>query len=465
MKRDYMRKTALLIAGAFLWNLPAGSCAALSLDEAVQMALQQNTAVRITALGEDVAAATLKQAKGNKGFSVTANTSLSTSDKNNEGRVNANNNGITASLPIYSGGKNEANVESGELGVKMARLNTDREKENIKLNVIQSYYNVLEAQQTIHVDQSSVDNYQAHLTNVEQLFSAGSKARIDVLRSSVELSNARQKLIKAQNSYEVDLSKLRNILNMDPNEPLTLTDDFSYVVFPQELAGCVAYARQNRKDLQADQYTLQQKELAVKAAKAGLLPTVNLSVGASWEKQGLPSSDNHNYTAGVTASWDIFDGGTNKAKIAAAKTAADVARLTLEQDQNSVDLAVREAYYNMREAEKRFTSTQDAVKQAKEDYFIASEKYRAGEGLMLDIIDAQLALSTAQLNYISAQYDYARYKAGVENAMGTGIPAAAAKVAAGTTQAATAATAGSAAGSAQADSDAAMTAAANGVTQ
>ncbi len=84
---------------------------------------------------------------------------------------------------------------------------------------------------------------------------------------------------------------------------------------------------------------------------------------------------------------------------------------------------------------------------------------------MLDIIDAQLALSTAQLNYISAQYDYARYKAGVENAMGTGIPAAAAKVAAGTTQAATAATAGSAAGSAQADSDAAMTAAANGVTQ
>ena len=75
----------------------------------------------------------------------------------------------------------------------------------------------------------------------------------------------------------------------------------------------------------------------------------------------------------------------------------------------------------MREAEKRFNSTGDAVKQAEEDYFIAREKYRAGEGLMLDIIDAQEALSTARLNYISAEYDYARYKATVENAMGIGL--------------------------------------------
>ena len=458
MKKKSMQRAAWLMAGAFLWNLPAGYCASLSIDEAVQMALQQNTAVRITALGEDTAAAALRQAKGSKGFTVTANTSFSRSDKNNEGQVNSNSNGVTASLPIYSGGKNEANIDSSELGVKIARLNTDRQKENIKLNVVQAYYDVLQAQKQVQVDQSSVDNYQAHLTNVQQLFSAGSKARIDVLRSSVELSNARQTLIKQQNTYEVDLSKLRNILNMDPNEPLTLTQDFAYEAFPQELDSCVSYARQNRKDLQADTYTLGQKELAIKAAKGDLLPSVNLSVGASWEKQGLPSSDNHSYTAGVTASWDLFDSGITKAKISAAQTALEVAKLTLEQDQNSVDLAVRQAYYNMREAEKRFNSTQDAVTQAKEDYFIASEKYKAGEGLMLDIIDAQLALSTAELNYISAQYDYARYKAAVENAMGMSTASVAA------TAAKPAAAEAAAGQQAQAESAAAIEAAANGVT-
>ena len=62
--------------------------------------------------------------------------------------------------------------------------------------------------------------------------------------------------------------------------------------------------------------------------------------------------------------------------------------------------------------------TKEAVKEAEEDYFIATEKYKAGEGIMLDIIDAQTALSTARQNYISAQYDYARYRASVESDMG-----------------------------------------------
>ena len=75
----------------------------------------------------------------------------------------------------------------------------------------------------------------------------------------------------------------------------------------------------------------------------------------------------------------------------------------------------------MREAQRRLIATQSAVKEAEEDYYITNEKYRAGQGIMLDILDAQVALSTAQLNYISAEYDYARYKAAVENAVGLDI--------------------------------------------
>ena len=86
---------------------------------------------------------------------------------------------------------------------------------------------------------------------------------------------------------------------------------------------------------------------------------------------------------------------------------------------DSIDLEVRQAYLNMKEAERRFNSTAMAVKQAEEDYFIASEKYKVGAGIVLDVIDAELALSQARLNYTSAQYDYARYKANLEYAIGT----------------------------------------------
>lgn len=403
--------------------LPAkGSCAALSLDEAIETALAQNTSLKVTKKGEATAEAKLRQAQGNNGVSVSASDSLSTSKNTDSQRSDSNSLHLSGSLPIYSGGKNQANIKSGEIGLDTARLATERGQEDLKLSVIKAYYDALEAKKTIQVDQESVDNYQAHLTNVQQLYSAGSKAKIDVLRSSVELANARQTLIKAENAYEVKLANLRNYLNIDREEPLTLTTDFAYEGFSTDLGEAIAYAYDNRKDLLSDAYVVEQKELAIQAAKAGFLPSVDLSLGVGQSNDFHPSSDStRNWSAGVGVSWNIFDSGVTRAQVDEAEVARDVAKLTLAKDRETVDLTLRTAYYNMREAEERFNSTGEAVQQAEEDYYIAKEKYRAGEGLMLDIIDAQLALSTAKLNSISAQYDYARYKAEVENAMGLGL--------------------------------------------
>ena len=399
-----------------------GSCAALSLDEAIQLALAQNTGLKVTKKGEETAEAKLRQAKGTNGVSASLSDNLSTSKVSGGERNDGNNLNLSGSLPIYSGGKNQANIKSSEIGMDTAKLATERAQENLKLSVIKAYYDALEAQKNIDVNQESVNNYQAHLTNVQQLFSAGSKAKIDVLRSSVELSNAQQTLIKSQNSYEVKLATLRNYLNMDREEPLSLTTDFVYDKFETPMAEAIAYAYGNRKDLLSDEYVVEQKELAIKAAKAGFLPTVKLSVGVGQSNDFHPSSgSSQSWSAGIGVNWNIFDSGVTRAKVDEAEIAHDVALLTLEKDKETVDLNLRTAYYNMREAEKRLGSTSDAVGQAEEDYYIAKEKYRAGEGLMLDIIDAQLALSTAKMNHISAQYDYARYKAEVENAMVLGL--------------------------------------------
>lgn len=424
MKNDRVRKAGGMLAGAYLLFWPAaGSCADLSLQQAIQMALEQNTSLRITQKAEDKAEAALREAKGNRGVSVSASDSLSVSKSSDSDRSSSNSLGLNASYPIYTGGKNEASVDSSELGVRSAILSTQRARETLKLDVIKAYYNALEAMKTVKVTQESVDKYQAHYTNVEQLYSAGSKARIDVLRSSVELSNARQTLIRAQNAYEVSLARLRDLIDMDREEPIRLTDDFSYVKFDIGMKECIDYAFRNRKDLMVDRYTLEQKELAIKMAKAGYLPSLNFSAGVNALNHRFEPTSDHSsgWSAGLSANWNVFDSGVTKAQVDAAKTERDIAKLNMERDEEAVDLELREAYYNMREAEKRFNSTTDAVRQAEEDYYIATEKYRAGEGIMLDVIDAQEALSTAQLNYISAQYDYVRYKAEVETAMGIGL--------------------------------------------
>ena len=422
MKRTSCGRGAALLAFAMLIGLPTASCADLSLQDAIDLALAQNTGLRITQKDEDVAKAALKQAKIDNGLKITGNESLDTTLHRSSHTKSENGIGVTASYPIYTSGKAEAEIGSSELGLKAAELSTERSRENLKLDVIKAYYDALEARRTVDVRQETVDKYQDHYTNVSQLYAAGSKARIDVIRSSVELSNAAQNLIKAQNSYEVNLATLRNYLNVDRSEPLNLTSDFSYDQFNIDMDACIDYAYRNRKDLLIDLYKYQQAENDIKAAKADFGPSVTLSAGPSWSHTFKPStSSDSDITAGATLSWNFWDNGLTRAKVQQAEASRDKAKLTLTKDQEDIDLLLRQAYYNMREAEKRLNSTGDAVKQAEEDYFIAREKYRAGEGLMLDIIDAQEALSTARLNYISAEYDYARYKATVENAMGIGL--------------------------------------------
>lgn len=422
MKRTSCGRGAALLALAMLMGLPTASCADLSLQDAIDLALAQNTGLRITQKDEDAAKAALKQAKIDNGLKITGNESLDTTLHRSSHTKSENGIGVTASYPLYTSGKAEAEIDSSELGLKAAELSTERSRENLKLDVIKAYYDALEARRTVDVRQETVDKYQDHYTNVSQLYAAGSKARIDVIRSSVELSNAAQNLIKAQNAYEVNLATLRNYINVDRSEPLNLTSDFSYDQFNIDMDSCIDYAYRNRKDLLIDRYKYQQAENDIKAAKADFGPSVTLSAGPNWSHAFKPSkSSDSDITAGATLSWNFWDNGLTRAKVQKAEASRDIAKLTLTKDQEDIDLSLRQAYYNMREAEKRLNSTGDAVKQAEEDYFIAREKYRAGEGLMLDIIDAQEALSTARLNYISAEYDYARYKATVENAMGIGL--------------------------------------------
>lgn len=408
--------TGCLLAGSSL-----GSCMELSLENAVELALKNNPDVLITQLGEDAARASLRQARGRNSFSWKASSTFSRSESDSKDWENGNSNKLSVSLPLYSGGANQNGIRSGELGVDIARLETERKWETTRLAVIQAYYDTLEAQKKIAVYQDTVDKYQQHLTNVEQLYGAGSKAKIDVLRSQVELSNAQQELIKGKNTYDNNLSTLRSLIYTESSEPLVLTDDFAYLPFEGGVDVCLTYAMENRKDLLADGYKLQQKELAVSTARADYAPTVDLSLGAGWSKQVLPDGDNHEYSASIGVSWNIFDSGITQGKVDAAQAELAIARATLARDRNDVNLAVRKDYNSMREAEERFSSTQTAVKQAEEDFFIAQEKYRAGEGIMLDIIDAQEALSTARHNYISAQYDYARYKAALESDMGMSV--------------------------------------------
>nr|MCR5558941.1 TolC family protein [Schwartzia sp. (in: firmicutes)] len=362
-KTGRFKKGAALAAAMLFYGAATASAADLTIQQAVDMALEQNISLKITEKGEDTAKANLKSARGTNSFSVSAGASLTDTKTNDVEAIRNGSTSLSVSLPLYSGGKNQAGIKSAEVGMDAARLQTLRERENLRLKVIKAYYDVLESKRVVEIDQESVDRYEAHLTNMEQLYSAGSKARLDVLRSSVELTNARQTLIKAKNSYEVNVVTLKNLLRMDQSEPLNLTEDFRFMPFFPKMDACVSYAYANRKDLIVDTYKLKQQELAVTMAKAGYLPTLTLNAGVSGDHRFTQGHGNdHSRTIGLRANWNIFDSGVTEAAVDKAKTNYEIAELQVKKDKEDIDLNVRQQYYNMREAQRRLIATQSAVK-------------------------------------------------------------------------------------------------------
>ena len=90
---------------------------------------------------------------------------------------------------------------------------------------------------------------------------------------------------------------------------------------------------------------------------------------------------------------------------------------------DSVQESVVTAHKNLKIALLRLTTTQRAVELAAEERYIATERYNAGEGILLDILDAEVALSTAKKNNVSARYDVARYSFDLAHAVGNTLKA------------------------------------------
>ena len=418
MANSKINTLAIILSLCMGINVPIAGAASLSINDAVQMALERNNSIKIADQDTKVATANLKAAKGANGVSVSLSSNLSGSDGAMSSFEKGNSNGISASIPIYTGKKNELNINNSEANLLKSQLDLERTKETVRYDTIKAYYDILEAQQNVNINQESVNNYQSHLTDVQNLYAGGAVPRSDLLRSEVALSNAQQSLILAQNTYDINVSTFRNIIKLDRAESVTLTDGFSYTPVKMSLNECLDYALSSRRDAMSAKLDLDIAKNDIDIAKAGYLPTVDFSLSTNWDKQPLPSSNDYDYRATVSANWNLFDSNITRANIEAAQAEYDKAGYTLSETLDNIDLEVRQAYLNMREAEKRFNSTALAVKQAEEDYFIATEKYRVGEGIILDVIDAELALSQARLNYSSAQYDYARYKASLEYAIG-----------------------------------------------
>lgn len=407
----------------------------LDLDETIQRALLTNPDIKIAESQRKEAKADYSAAKSARGISISLSHSTGRGGYADpqynqqlkiwsKGIDNSHSNSVTASLPLFTGGELQGQIGQAKANYRSMLSAEEQAYNEMKETATTGYFNMLNAGNMKALRQESVDRLQAHLDNVIAQYNVGIVARADVLRSEVELANAKQDYITASNEYDVAEATLNNIIGTPLNTTLKLKDSLQYVPYDNDMAYCLAYSEQHRPELKQAEYGVDAAEAALVVARSGHMPKIYANASDNWGGNGSnwPGDDDENWSVGVTASINVFDSGVTWSKIHAAQEALVQAKESQRQIKDNVELEVRTDYLSMREAEKRITTAQVAVVSAEEDYHIAVVRYQAGVGTNIDVMDAQEALTQAKTNYYQALYNYNTSKAALNTSMGVGVP-------------------------------------------
>ena len=432
MALNKFRKRALLLSAALTMLLASSASAEtvhMDLNDAMQRAFDTNPAIAIAGYEFDAARAGYNAARESYGITISANHETGRGGYVDEqfnkelgafskGIGNSHGNGISISMPIFTGGKLEGAVKKAKANYKSAKLDLQKSYNDMRDTVTTGYFQVLQARNKEKLCTESVDRLNDHLKNVKAQYDVGVVAKVDVLRSEVEVASAVQNWLQAKNAADIAEANLNKIVGLPLSTNLDLVDNLNYKACDYDLDYCLNYSAENRPEFEMARQKVEAAKGALISAKSGHMPQIAAKASENWSSNNWPGDDKAKWSVGVSANLNIFDSGVTWSNIHAAEANLHAAEEEYRDKVDSLHLDVRTKYYNMREAEERIKSSKSALDAAEEDYRIAKLRYMNGVGTNTDVLDAQVALTNAKTNYLQAMYDYNTSKVELDNAIG-----------------------------------------------
>jgi outer membrane protein TolC len=245
-------------------------------------------------------------------------------------------------------------------------------------------------------------------------------SQFDLLRARTQLENNRQALISARNQVAISRNAFANTVGVDPSTPVDLADVTQVPPLPALDEGAlVATALTQRPEyLQADINILKSQK-NTRLARRNLEPFLNAGLNGQYNITAPAfGRDRDTATVSLALTVPLYDGGQTREAVAAARSDERVALIQKDQFVRGIKAEVQQTIISVRDANERATVAASSVREARESLRLANVRYRAGVGTLLEVNDAQTALTQAETNQVNAQYDYLAALARLQRAVG-----------------------------------------------
>ncbi len=419
----------ILFLSAFLWFAMIYDSMAeeqgYTLQECIQTALAQNPDIEMAEQDIAVADARKDIARGERWPSLSLRSTyshflnpqrLKMINKPNESSLFSEdiwNGNFNLSLPLFTGGRIIQSIKAEELLHLSSEKRLARTRQELVFNVSSVFYDILAQRKVIDSLQFSQQVLEEHMQRINQLIQAERAAKVDLLRTKVQLVNVKQNRISEENKLDIEQQVLVNLMGIEnASDPLIIDGELKEEPFSANQESTLGLAYENRSDLEADRAEYQAQAHRVKASAAEQWPTLSLisSYGGMWgidpayRQPGASSLEDEGFI-GFSVEMPIFTGGRIQAKVREEQAKQNALQEKIRRRRLQIKLEVETAMKTVHSDYQRVLATKTAIDQANESFRIEQEKYTLGKGTITDVLDAQSALHESESNYYRALAD------------------------------------------------------------
>ncbi len=315
---------------------------------------------------------------------------------------------------LFLGGAGIAGIQTARAAKKGAEQYLEAKKQDLILQSANGFYSILLAKELVNVQEEAFSQAKANLDMVNKKYRVGMASGFDKMRAEVEVANLEPGIISARNNYRSSLTYFRNILGLSKEVIIEISGDFKFAEddFGQmKLPDLHNMATKNRPEILALEQQKRMTKEGIIIARSNFLPKLYFQTNYSFLamkndlkfKQGDFSKG---FTSSISLQIPLFHGFRSSRLYQKAKLDHKILIDTEKQVKNGVFAEVEISLNKFQEAKQKYLSTQRTVKLAEEALRLANLMYDEGANTQLDVLNSQLALTQARMNYVSSLYEY-----------------------------------------------------------
>jgi len=314
--------------------------------------------------------------------------------------------GLVGNQLLYDHGRVSSLAKSSDLRADAQRQTAQATRAQIVLNVRSAYFQSLQAQSVLQVARETVAARQLTLRQVTRLFESKLKSSLDVSFAEVNLSEAELLLFRAENDIKAAQAELAAAMGLDTLEPVELKDELLPDLLGSEIAPILEQALRNRPELRGARLQHDSALQFARAEKSLQYPSVNL-IGAGGVVPIHQHNLNNTYSGvGINVNIPILNGGLFASRRTEAELRAQAAAQDTRDLEISIERDIKVAWFRATNAFRRLDVTARLLDQANRSLRLAQSRYDLGLGSIVELNQAQLNKTSAEITNAGAKYEY-----------------------------------------------------------